>query len=214
MMSASLGSRFKEVPSPKNTEYISPPCLLLLSPSSQLSAKDKSGKLLMTCIHCAVQKKKISPFGIFGIRFEGSCWQLNAFIIRFFWSKPAGLRDSLHIFVSYGKANYSSAASWCVCVFACCVCLRAPNILAGVCLSKGDLCHCWAFTSWQLEAWWFKNNPALSNFVIYRGRFLRVFWFCVRPPGMLGVTSGRFLSHGPSSWCPQLFLNSLQRTQK
>lgn len=57
MMSASPGSRFKEVPSPKNTEYISPPCLLLLSPPSQLSAKDKSRKLLMTCIHCAVQKK-------------------------------------------------------------------------------------------------------------------------------------------------------------
>lgn len=80
---------------------------------------------------CCAKKKK-SPFWIFGICFEGSCWQLNAFIIRFFWSKPAALCDSLHIFVSYGKANYSSAASWCVCLPAAYVCGHRTSSLVCV----------------------------------------------------------------------------------
>lgn len=211
----SLGSRFKEVPSPKNTEYISPSCLLLLSPSPQLSAKDKSRKLLMTCIHCVVQKKKKkSPFRIFGIRFEGSCCQLNAFIIRFFWSKPAALCDSLHIFVSYGKANCSSVClGVCVCLPAAYVCGRRTSSLVCVWVRETSvivgLLHP---DNWKPDGLKITQRfPILSSF----GTASSVcFDFCVRPPGMLGVTGGRFLSHGPLSWCPQLFLNSLEHTQK
>lgn len=77
-----------------------------------------------------MQKKR--PFWSFGIHFKGSSWQLNAFVIRFFWTKPAALRDSLHIFASYGKVNYCTTAS--LLVFACCVCLRVLNICMCVCV--------------------------------------------------------------------------------
>lgn len=149
----------------------------------------------MTCIYCA---KKL--FWSVGIHFKGSSWQLNAFVIRFFWRKPAALCDSSHAFVSYGKVNYCTTAfPACVCLLCVCVCVYLTSAFCGsVCLSTGDLCHCWAFTSWQLGAWWVKNNPVLSNFVIFWDCFSRLFWFRVRPPGMLGVTGGHFLSNGSS----------------
>lgn len=100
----------------------------------------------MTCIYCA----KKNPF-------KTSSWQLNAFVIRFFWTKPAALHDSSHTFMKLWQSELPYDCSPAVCVRS----------------NKGDLCHCWAFTSWQPGAWRLKNNPALSNFVI--------FWDCFSP---------------------------------
>lgn len=72
----------------------------------------------MSWIYCA-KKKKI--FWSAGIHFKGSSWQLNAFVIRFFWTKPATLCDSSHAFVSYSRVNYCTTAF--LLVFACCACV-------------------------------------------------------------------------------------------
>lgn len=92
------------------------PCLLLLSPTYQLFCETKERNVLITCTYCT-KKKRV--FWSVGIHFKGSSWQLNAFVIRFLWTKPAALCDSSQAF-SRVIAKWITVQ---LLVFACCVCV-------------------------------------------------------------------------------------------
>lgn len=121
---------------------------------------------------------KKSLFWSFGIHFKGSSWQLNTFVIRFFWSKPAGLCDSSYAIVSYGWNTVRLLLGLClpvvcvrVCVLNICVWARETSAIIG--LLHPD--------NWEPAG--IKITQRSSNFVIFLGLLLpTVVIFCVRPP--------------------------------
>lgn len=150
-------------------------------------------------------KKRL--FWSFGLHFKGSCRQLNAFVIRFFWNPPPSVtaRTYLPVMAKWITVQLllrlCSPAVW-VCLF-----LASARVCVCVCLTKGDLCHCWAFTSWQVGAWWVKITqrfPILSSF----GNAASVCFDCACVPqecsGSPMATSCHMV---PSLWCPPPSLN-------
>lgn len=161
----SQGIEFKDVP-PSKIHMKRSRCLLLLSPTC---CKNNRNDMHILC------KKRL--FRALGFTLK-EFLTAKSFCYRILLIQTYGppMTATMNLWV---MANWITVP---LLVSVCCVCLHALWNIGYECAIEGDLCHCWAFTSWQLVAWWVKNNPAFSNFVIFCDCFFCLFLIlCVSP---------------------------------
>lgn len=136
-----------------------PFCLILFS----FSWKQRQ-RLVMTCIYRAKRKKKTQLFSGARFYFKVSRWQLNAFVFRFFWSLAAALSVTARMPLWVKGTRISLLPLPCLRRRAVCVRLSPhPPVRA-----RETSAFVQIFTRWQPGAWWTKNNPVLSKFVIFK----------------------------------------------